>query len=292
MIINLIGWRKIPLFLFFLFPVRVFSQTTGIVYDSLTLEPIENAHVYTSRLSVGTITDKLGRFQLTQKIEDSLMISHIGYRSAQINMTSDPDSNNFKVFLQPHQSILNEIVVEGKMADISDIISRALENYSKNYHEVKYNGHLKQSIYQDSVCDGVFSAPVTLFQKKKIFVMAPDTENILNVKRKPSVHSFVHNSNVVDFFNLDQKLQIILKNISSFSLKKLNTDYFAGNEIYVINLKWSNNSTESSSMRLFIEKEEFAIIRLELFGKFKEKWTNINTPYLSQVQIKKHQPEV
>ncbi len=72
---------KNNLFFIFLICIKFTSSQTiqGHVYDAETNNALETVSVYFNNTSIGTSTDKNGYFEIENKINSQLIISHLGY---------------------------------------------------------------------------------------------------------------------------------------------------------------------------------------------------------------------
>ena len=102
--------RFVILFLFVL-PYHVFAQLfQGVIRDQKTNEPISDVHISVINSSMGTITDKEGRFALERVNTNSVQvrISAIGYTT--IEQTVEVDALEFQIVLMPCAILLNNAV--------------------------------------------------------------------------------------------------------------------------------------------------------------------------------------
>jgi hemoglobin/transferrin/lactoferrin receptor protein len=94
-----------------LFTQPLFSQSLhGLIYDKKTRDPIPDVHVWIVNSSLGTITDKTGRFSLQSGNSNSvqLRISAIGYTT--IEQFAGVNSQELQIALTPSVIILNNEV--------------------------------------------------------------------------------------------------------------------------------------------------------------------------------------
>ncbi|MGF1925119.1 MAG: carboxypeptidase-like regulatory domain-containing protein [Bacteroidia bacterium] len=99
--------------LFFLFiTLNVSSQeVTGLIRDRSNLKGIAYASVFYKKNNVGTYTDSSGNFKIKKIIEDTLVISSMGFEKFLISAHNIKDFQN--ISLSPVTINLNEVVVKG-----------------------------------------------------------------------------------------------------------------------------------------------------------------------------------
>ena len=89
------------------------TALNGYVYDSNGI-PISNVEVYIEKISIGSVTDASGYFQITfpklSKEENDyfLIVSHIGYVSKKVEIST---LTNIKIYLEKELLNANQIVV-------------------------------------------------------------------------------------------------------------------------------------------------------------------------------------
>jgi len=100
-----------------LFPIVLLAQNSkGIVLDKKSKLPIEAVNITLKQFEVNTKTDEKGKFDLKfsrkPKENDTLIFSHIGYRTKKISF-SELQKNEFSVFLDENIEQLDNISVAG-----------------------------------------------------------------------------------------------------------------------------------------------------------------------------------
>lgn len=89
-------------------PAYAAGSVTGVVVDE-NGDPMMGATVRVAGTGTGTSTDIDGRFTLTCKSDDTLLITYIGYKPLEIKASSV----GVEIKLQPDEAILDEVVVIG-----------------------------------------------------------------------------------------------------------------------------------------------------------------------------------
>jgi len=136
--------QKIILFLISLFGSVLFyaQNTTGIIKDATTKEPISYATIQISKNN-GTISNEEGKFHLNIKKslkKDSLTVSFIGYKTVSFSLNNIPK----EIFLEQDVINLEAVNLDEKQLSVNEIIQKAKENYTNNVNGLK---NLKQQIF-------------------------------------------------------------------------------------------------------------------------------------------------
>ena len=106
--------RRLLFALLSFIPAALFAQSTirGIVFDSLTLEPLPMATVYINGTTQGTTTDNDGRFELEGVFFPAkIVFSYVGYQPQALDLDRNPVM--LRIELKPNLE-LPEIDVSGK----------------------------------------------------------------------------------------------------------------------------------------------------------------------------------
>ena len=107
--------NKIIVSLLFFLISRVFSQISGIIFDSNTLKPLSNVNV-SSKVD-GTISKADGTFTLMAPEGSELTFTHIGYEDGKLLA-----KNDMTIYLKKNVVNLDEIIVK------SGIVSKSYLN--------------------------------------------------------------------------------------------------------------------------------------------------------------------
>ncbi len=84
-------------------------RITGTVIDAATGEPVVGANVVVKGTTIGTISDPDGRFAFDAPASATLVVSYIGYLTAEVESSSSP----MQIRLQEDTRSLEEVVVIG-----------------------------------------------------------------------------------------------------------------------------------------------------------------------------------
>ena len=112
--------RYFVVFLFLFIYSFAFSQKkdnpqlfSGTIIAAETQIPLPNVHVINTNLVKGTIADEKGQFEIIARVNDTLNISSIGYKTIQIRVTNDwLKFKNAKIQLTEKVYVLDEVVVK------------------------------------------------------------------------------------------------------------------------------------------------------------------------------------
>lgn len=107
---------------FFLFIVFSFSLNlinaqsqilTAIIENAADNSPIPSVHVINLSQVVGVITDKSGKFEIKAKLNDTLYLSYLGFKSIKVRVTNDLIKfKNSKIQLTELAYALEEVIIK------------------------------------------------------------------------------------------------------------------------------------------------------------------------------------
>ena len=102
--------------IFGFFSNLTFSQNqnlTAFVENSSDNKPIPSVHVINLSQVVGVITDKKGKFEIPAKLNDTLYLSYLGFKSIKVRVTNDLlKFKNSKIQLTELAYALEEVIVK------------------------------------------------------------------------------------------------------------------------------------------------------------------------------------
>ena len=92
----------------------IFSQNlVATVENSSDNKPISSVHVINLTQVVGVITDKQGKFEIPAKVNDTLYLSYLGFKSIKVRVTNDLlKFENSKIQLTELAYALEEVIVK------------------------------------------------------------------------------------------------------------------------------------------------------------------------------------
>ena len=102
------------LIVFILSSSTIFSQNlVATVENSSDNKPISSVHVINLTQVVGVITDKQGKFEIPAKLNDTLYLSYLGFKSIKVRITNDLlKFENSKIQLTELAYALEEVIVK------------------------------------------------------------------------------------------------------------------------------------------------------------------------------------
>jgi len=100
--------------------VGVSSQETnkiislkGQILDGITKKALSGSHILNLNTVIGTSTNIEGRFQINTAVNDTLMISYIGYQSIKLKITNDLlKGNELSITLHEKTNQISEVTVK------------------------------------------------------------------------------------------------------------------------------------------------------------------------------------
>lgn len=232
------------------------------VLDSQTNQPVVFATVSVKNKSVGVIADDNGNFRLPYKYKlngDSIIISCIGYKTTEINVSSllDNELNSFK--LVPKIEALDAItIVAQKNRPAADrlqareIIRRAISKMRINYPT---QPHSYIGYYRDyqllnkkffNLNEGIMEEFDAGFQTNKIFYK----------DNQAAMYSFQQN----DQFPKDPMLTQAYDNFNLKFMEAATLSDFGGNELSILNIHNAIRHYEKQSFSFVdVFKEDFIV---------------------------------
>ena len=112
--------QKLIITLCFLFSLSIFSQTETLTIKTLKGQIIhaENkkvlsaAHILNLNTVSGTITNDLGYFELPTRVNDTILVSYLGYESIKLKITNDLlKGNELEIALYQKSEKIREVVI-------------------------------------------------------------------------------------------------------------------------------------------------------------------------------------
>ena len=124
------------LFIFLLATTYGFSQdntkVNGTVTNSDDTKPLESVNIVNLNQVIGTSTNNKGEFEIYAKVDDTLHLSYLGFKSIKVRVTNDwLKFGNANIVLTELALALEEIVI----------------------HQLKLTGHLEVDIKQVAIQD-------------------------------------------------------------------------------------------------------------------------------------------
>lgn len=164
--------QKLIITLCFLFSLCTFSQTETLTIKTLKGQIIhaENkkvlsaAHILNLNTVSGTITNDLGYFELPTRINDTILVSYLGYESIKLKITNDLlKGNELEIALYEKSEKIREVVIRStKLIGVLEIDVKQVP--VDRFTRIKING-LPQTYEVGKPQKKNFSSPIAaLFQ--------------------------------------------------------------------------------------------------------------------------------
>ena len=121
--------------------------------DAETGDGLPYAHLQLKTSNLGTVANSLGEFKLifsNELLNDSLLVSYIGYRVERFHLAALREEVNLKIRLDPEEITLEEVEISGERLSILDEAVAAIpQNY--DFGELKASGFFRAWARNDSV---------------------------------------------------------------------------------------------------------------------------------------------
>src|SRR6478609_475908 len=105
----------------------------GYIFSSIDKKPIENANISSIDKTLIT-TDSNGYFEFKKKVKNTILISHLGFKSQRIEVDNPNSANCLKILLEPEITELQEIKTNAILASgISKRIDGSFEIKPKKF---------------------------------------------------------------------------------------------------------------------------------------------------------------
>lgn len=164
--------KKIVCILFFALSVSAFSQIDSLRVSKLKGQIVhaENksvlsaAHILNLNTVQGTITDDKGYFELPTRVNDTVLVSYLGYSSIKVKVTNDLlKGNELLIALYEKPEEVKEVII--KSTELIGVLEIDVKQVPKDrFTRIKING-LKQTYEVGKPKEKNFSSPIAaLFQ--------------------------------------------------------------------------------------------------------------------------------
>lgn len=123
------------------------AQVTGVVIDSKTRDPLDYASVYYEGTTVGTNTDRRGRFELRERNDwNTLTVSMLGYETQKVKLTPGR-KKNITIRLVSHAQQLEGVTIQGTRTRYSRRDNPAVELMRKVIDHKRMNDLHEKDFY-------------------------------------------------------------------------------------------------------------------------------------------------
>ncbi len=131
-------------FTFFLLNVSSFfcfsqneTQIEGVIVNASSDKPLENVNIVNLNKVIGTTTNQKGEFKLNARVNDTLHLSHLGFKSIKVRVTNDwikygsSTITLTELALALEEIVVNELKLTGYLeVDIKQVESNTNYRYS------------------------------------------------------------------------------------------------------------------------------------------------------------------
>lgn len=248
----------------------------GFVYDKdAGNAPLGTAAVQIKNTQLGGLTEDNGYFEIPIpkiNLKDSMKVSYVGYQPLALSISSYKDGDTLRVYISSSAETKKDVVITSYNA--RGVLLKAIENVKKN-------------LYTDSIIQTGFYRQYHKENGKYVRLLEADVSVAFNIK-SPYKYSFHELMQVnkerrsenyernVDAMNHGDHLGDLLKenlfsyNKGTFMNPKM-IDFFApkfeseDTAQYVIKTQYKESSSAKlEQARVWVEKETFAILRIEI----------------------------
>jgi hypothetical protein len=112
----------------------------GQIFDGITKSPLMGSHILNLNSVTGTSTDFKGKFEIVTAVNDTLMISYIGYQSIKLKITNDLiKGNELSITLHEKANEISEVIV--KTHNLIGVLEVDVKQVPKDKHtRIHING--------------------------------------------------------------------------------------------------------------------------------------------------------
>lgn len=217
----------------------IFAQQRVInVLDNVTKQPISNVHLYLPNLEKGTITNEEGKAKIDFSIQDSLIVSCVGYATKKLVINKDTSLST--LYLTPEEIVLDEVVIYN--FDLKKQVGHVLDNYKKlydtnaktlecTYREKFVRNDTLTRLYQVQLDwwfkQYLFIPQETLDKQLAVTLKNTNYSHIKNDKNKTTQGAFLDPKNLFQFLYPNSYLSFIKYYGENIEIKKVekNADY-------------------------------------------------------------------
>ena len=164
--------KKMLLFLLLLVSLTAFSQNDSIqkkllngqIIHSETKKALSAAHILNLNTVEGTITDENGFFELPTRVNDTILVSYLGFSSIKLKISNDLlKGNELEIALYERSEEMREVII--RSTNLIGVLEIDIKQVPKdNFTRIHING-LPQTYEVGSPKRKNFSSPIAaLFQ--------------------------------------------------------------------------------------------------------------------------------
>tara|TARA_B100000809_G_scaffold252094_1_gene286382 strand:- start:7435 stop:8232 length:798 start_codon:yes stop_codon:yes gene_type:complete len=115
-------------------------ELRGVILDGISKEPLSGSHILNLNSVRGTTTDFDGKFNIPTSVNDTIMVSFIGYQSIKLKITNDLlKGNQLSITLYEKANQITEVTV--KTHNLIGVLEIDIKQVPKdNYSRIHING--------------------------------------------------------------------------------------------------------------------------------------------------------
>lgn len=245
----------------------------GYVVDKETKQALSFAAVQVKNSQLGSLSGEDGYFELpvpTRVLSDSLKISFIGYQPTIMNISGYSSKDTLRILLDVEITAKAEVPIVAYSA--KRVLLLAIENLKKNLYtdSIIETGLYRQYHKENGGYVRLIEADISVaFNTKNPFLYAQHEQVRVNNDRRSEnyeTNGDVHGDHLVDLlrenpFSYNKSTLLNPKNVDLFAPKFESED----SAQYVLRTQYKESSSEKiEQARIWVEKETFAILRIEI----------------------------
>lgn len=252
-----------------IFTSRLCAQHENNIFkitDSYSKERIQNAHINNTLNQIIAVTNDYGEFSLDTDLlhSDTLLITCIGYKTTSLRVRTLIE--NKLINLDPDTVILSEVTVHPIRPE--EIIKKSITAIPVNYHDNKITitGNFDLTIRKDTT--------LLRFSKTKISVKLyaseyfPDISELSYISQLGKVEVIESDADLIkESFLFDHLVHtkgfLNINNLDSWKFTIEGYALYGEKELVVIAAEFISSGTVSHSGRIYINQEDFAILKIE-----------------------------
>lgn len=257
---------------------------TGHILSKSDNSPVPFANIYSKTSFSGTVTNEEGTYKLLKEFEDdSIIISHIGFKRGAFQSADFFKANNDTIYLEPEVTQLEDVVIFG--GDPRELVKKAVKKISTNYPVTNTNisSHFRSTIQENNdyviFLEGAFliqnpsylSGKRSLSKVQVLDIRASSNKSQIFDQFKVSPENII---NASDFF---KNKPFLSKDLNNYNFQLVKIVSYDNYEVYVIKFEPQSGLKRkySFSGTVFIETKNLAFVKLEYSIAFSEKYSFI-----------------
>ncbi|MEP5131399.1 carboxypeptidase-like regulatory domain-containing protein, partial [Nonlabens ulvanivorans] len=260
--------------LIFLFPIISFGQIiSGKIIDRISAEPIPYANILIKDSYSGTVSNEDGEFEISvvkSTNEFTLVISVIGYKTAQIELSKDTHYPSLIIELEEKVFELDEVVIS--YLSPNQIFDNFHKNYSVNYYQ---KSALLKAFYHSAFSENdefkhLLEATINVreFRKKKhrtfeVEITQRRKSNDYRIERWGEKNNYLYDA-IASNPMLELSDFLDKKNQKYYDLERLPNTTYNSESVYVVRFTPKKNTNKPLyEATAYFNSDDFALIKAE-----------------------------